>query len=200
MKHIFEEIQKKVNLKAAEQAYQRDEEGRVIINMSVKDDSGFLSTYSEGDAPIINSEVSDFIEHCTDAVRPNERLTLRIRSSCIDENEQVLYRQAIGEYYLQKYIANEREYKRNKILVALLMLFGVLVLAFQVFFDYTVGSSIWSEVIDIFAWVLVWEAVDIGVFESRSLKLKKQRYLSYMDMKILYASKEDEKSAQKEAV
>ena len=64
---------------------------------------------------------------------------------------------------------------------------GVAVLAFQLFFEYITRNLIWAEVIDIVAWVLLWEAVDIIAFGNRSLRVKCKRYLSYMSMKIEYA-------------
>lgn len=66
------------------------------------------------------------------------------------------------------------------------MILGVFVLAFAVFLDYKIGSVIWAEVIDIAAWVFLWEAVDIKFFKTRELKLKRQRYAAFMDMKIYY--------------
>lgn len=44
---------------------QRDSENRVIINMTVKDDSDFLSVFSFSDIPVISSEVAEFIENNT---------------------------------------------------------------------------------------------------------------------------------------
>ena len=164
--------------------YERDAENRVVINMTVKDDSNFLSVFSEGETPVISTEVAEFIEHSTHAVPPTELFTLRIRSSCIDDQEKSLYQKAIKEFYTQKYIANERELKRNLVIISLLSLMGILVLAFELFFEYKIGDAIWTEVIDIVAWVLLWESVDIGIFGNRSLKLKKKYYLSYLSMKV----------------
>lgn len=194
MKNVFSEAVKRIKEKEASFVRERDDEGRAIIHMLVQDDDNFLSEYSEGDTPVISGEVAEFIEHGAAAAKPDERLTLRIKSNCIDEREQSLYRRAIEEYYKQKYTANEREYRRNRIIVAVLTLAGVLALAFRIIFDYFVGSSIWSEVIDIFAWVLLWEAVDIGVFGNRTRKLDRLRYLSFIDMKIEYVAYEPEKA------
>ncbi len=48
--------------------------------------------------------------------------------------------------------------------------------------------------IDIIAWVLLWEAVDIGVFETRSLRLKRRRFLAYLAMKVEYMTSEARQS------
>ena len=167
--------------------FQRDDENRVIINMTVKDDSNFLSVFSQSDTPVINTEVAEFIENSTNSVLPKEQLTLRIHSDCIDDTEKAIYRDAIKEYYREKRIADSRELNRNNIIALLLTVAGVAVLAFQLFFEYITRNLIWAEVIDIVAWVLLWEAVDIIAFGNRSLRVKCKRYLSYMSMKIEYA-------------
>ena len=95
-------------------------------------------------------------------------------------------KESIKEYYSEKSIANARELKRNNIISLLLTLAGIFVLIVQLLFEYKLSSLIWAEVIDIVAWVFLWEAVDISAFGNRSLRLKNKRYLSYVSMKIEY--------------
>ena len=166
--------------------YKRDDGGRVIIQMNVKDDANFLSEFSESATPVISTEVAEFIENETNAVPPNEDFTLQVYNDCIDDREEKVYSTAIKEYYMQKYIANEREIKRNRFAVLLLGIAGILVLAAELIFDYRVGNALWSSVIDIVAWVLLWEAVDIGVLEARVTAIKRKRFLAYLSMKTEY--------------
>ncbi len=163
-------------------------DGRIILNMTVKNDEQFLSPYSSTSTPIISAEVAEFIEHAAEAALPDERLTLKVSSDCIDEQEKNTYKNAIAEYYKQKYVSNEREYKRNKFIVAVLAVLGVIFLAAEMVFTSLIDSFVWSAVIDIVAWVFLWEAVDIGFFENRKLKLKKLRYLAFIDMKVEYTA------------
>ncbi len=186
MKTKFKEAQREAERQIRERSHRRDAEGRVIIPMNVKSDDNFLSEFSENDTPIIASEVASFIESNTCAVHPNEELTLQIRSDCIDEEEQPLYSNAIREYYMQRYVANEREIKHNLGIVLFLGLVGVLVLAARIIYDHAFDNVIWGEVIDIVAWVLLWEATDIGLLETRDLRMQKKRCLSYLSMKIEY--------------
>ena len=61
-----------------------------------------------------------------------------------------------------------------------------MILSLALLLEYRVGSLIWAEVIDIAAWVFLWEAVDIGIFRNRELREKRLRYRSFMEMKIVY--------------
>ena len=86
------EIKREAKRQSSERKYKRDADGRVIINMTVKDDTDFLSVFSIGDTPVISSEVAEFLESSTHSVLPKEQLALRIHSNCIDDNEKEEYR------------------------------------------------------------------------------------------------------------
>lgn len=186
MNRKFRERKKEADRQMKARKYKRDDGGRVIIQMNVKDDANFLSEFSESATPVISTEVAEFIENETNAVPPNEDFTLQVYNDCIDDREEKVYSAAIKEYYMQKYIANEREIKRNRFAVLLLGIAGILVLAAELIFDYRVGNALWSSVIDIVAWVLLWEAVDIGVLEARVTAIKRKRFLAYLSMKTEY--------------
>ena len=154
------------------------------ISMTVNDDSSFLSEFSSNDTPVISRAVAEFIEDSTPSVRQDEVLTLKIKSSCIDNDEKKIYSNAIKEYYMERYIASKKEIKRNYMIAAALAIVGILVLALAIFVGY--HSTIWSEIIDIVAWVFVWEAVYIAFLETRKLKQNNRKYIAYLTMKIKY--------------
>lgn len=160
-----------------------DEEGRMLIEMNILNDSNFLSDYSVKDTPIINSEVAEFIQHATQSTKPTEKYTLRVQSSCIDERERTVYRQAIKEYYTEKYLATNEEIKRKRVIAFFLAIIGVVILLLAIFLEYR-NSVVWMRIVDITAWVFLWEAVDIWGLQCRELRLEKARCLAYIDMKI----------------
>lgn len=165
---------------------ERDENGRIIINMTVKNDDNFLSVFSSTETPTISSEVAEFLENRVENVLPGESLALHIHSNCIDSEEEEIYRKGISEYYLEKYASNCYSLKKNRFIVALLGVLGVLILAFAIYIGYRFEAPLWTEVIDIVAWVFIWEAVDIGVFQNRALRLNHLRYLNLSDMDVKF--------------
>ena len=180
------EIKCKAKAQSSQRKYMRDADGRVTINMTVKDDTDFLSVFSVGDTPVISSEVAEFLESSTHSIMPKEQLTLKIHSACIDDNEKEEYRRAIKEYYTERYITNNRELKRNAVIVLLLALAGVITLALAFFIEHQTANLFWTEVVDIIAWVFLWEAVDISAFKNRGLRLKRFRCLAFMALNIEY--------------
>ena len=81
---------------------ERDGDACVVINMTVKDDSNFLSVFSHNSDPVISSEVADFIENGADPFHHKEKIALRIYSNCIDQSEKKIYDSAIRNYYREK--------------------------------------------------------------------------------------------------
>ena len=151
--------------------------------MTVMDDTDFLSPFSVSKDPVISSDVAEFLENSADSIPPNEQLTLKIYGDCVDENERNIYGKAIKKYYSEKFDYNERELKKNKIIAWALGLVGIVALALIVVFE-TFLNSIWAEVVDIFAWVMLWESVDVSVFKMREKRLNKLRYKAFINMKI----------------
>lgn len=170
------------------------EEERTVIRMIVKNDDSFLSLFSASETPVISTEVADFIENSTVSIPPAAPLALHIYSNCIDEAEKREYGRAIYAYYAERYRANERERGRNRRIVLLLALVGILFLSIALFLDYS-NCFLWAEVMDVAAWVFLWEAVDIGAFRNRDLRLNRMRYRSYMTMSMTYYPLEEQKKA-----
>lgn len=156
------------------------------INMVVKDDNNFLSVFSETDTPVITNEVASFIETSANSIAPNKEIILKIKSDCIDDNEKVIYEKAIKEYYQEQSIAMSRELNKSNLIALFLMLAGIFVLALAFLLEYKATISFWAEIVDIVAWVFVWEAVDIFCFKTRALRTKIKQYLSFINMKIEY--------------
>ena len=185
-KQEIKQIKKSVNKAVSERKIQRDAEGRAVINMTVKNDDGFLAEYSEGNVPMISENVSDFLEHNAQSILPKESITLRIHSNSIDDTEKEEYKSAIKEYYTKRYISDKRELRRNTWIAIILAIAGIIALFAAIIVEMQTDSPIWTEVIDIIAWVLIWESVDITVFRNRELRVNCLRYISFISMKVEY--------------
>ena len=68
-------------------------------------------------------------------------------------------------------------------------LFGIAILALSLFLDNLPDNTIWSETVNIIAWVFIWEAVHIAAFQNKELRVKKHRFLSFLAMKIEFIKK-----------
>lgn len=73
MKKSLKATKKLIDLKLSERRCDKSGDKNVIIKMAVKDDTNFLSVFSESETPVISGEVADFIENKTMSVPPKEQ-------------------------------------------------------------------------------------------------------------------------------
>lgn len=181
----LKKLQKEVDQKVHQHRIQYDEEGRATIKIIVQNDDSFLSPYCN-DKSIISDEVADFLEYTCKPLRAKEQLAIQIYSNVIDENEKVIYQEAISNYYLSDYMENKLSLKRNVFISIIMAVIAVFALALMITLNAFEANEVFIEVIDIFGWVFMWEAVDIFFIERSILRLKKYRYLAFIDAKITF--------------
>lgn len=189
MSRAFREARQQAKQRSAEHRHRRDDYGRVIVDMTVNDDTNFLSVFSASNNPVISAEVAEFIEASTRSILPKDQITMRIHSSCIDDDEKEIYRSAIREYYLEQYSASRRTMQRSSISIVVLGVIGVLILALGVLLERSAVGIVLARVVEIAAWVLIWEAVHQCAFRRQELRVHKLRCLSFLSMNIEFTSR-----------
>lgn len=156
------------------------------INMTVNDDSNFLSPYAETGKPVISSEVAEFLENSANAFHPKEKITLVIHSGCIDENEKIVYEKAIRNHFSLQLNDVDRSMRRKTIIATWFSVVGILALAFMFLIGRLGINDLWVECVDIFAWVFLWEAVDQFFIERSGLMLRRKRLDNFINMEIIF--------------
>lgn len=139
-----------------------DEENRAILKMKVSDDSSFLSTYYF-DEPIISNEVKDYLLSYKVRLAWKKGVKIEIISNVIDETEQKVYDSAIRNAFFKELEIIKRKNKIAAILSFIMFLLGTTFLILLFILNNILGNSfgIWKEIIDIIAWVFIWESVDL---------------------------------------
>lgn len=156
------------------------------LNMSVTDDSDFLSPYAETGKPVISTEVADFLTTSANAYHPKSKLKINIRSDCINEEEKPVYKAAIRNYFSLQLEEVARDMRRKTAMSIWFTLVGIFGLAFMFLLGELGVNDIWVECVDIFAWVFLWEAVDQFFIERGGLLLKSRRMQNFIDAEINY--------------
>ena len=154
------------------------------LNLNITDDSDFLSPYSPSETPLVSSEVADFLENSARAFHPRAKVDLTITGRCIDESEKSVYGDAIRNYFSLKLAETERDIKRKGLMSLIFAIVGVVALVFMIIYESFVNNAVWTECVDIFAWVFLWEAVDQFFIERSGLLLKRKRFENFVNMSI----------------
>ena len=184
----LKEFKKETDARIKRQEIARDEENRAVLEMTVRDTSGFLSPYSHSAAETVSEEAAEFLRNSALGLNPSEELSLHVHSDCIDEHEQRVYPHAIRTYFERHYADTRREMRSNAIQSAIMLTVGLLALAVMILGEHLGWGQIWIECIDIFAWVFLWETVDLFFLTRTMLRRRARRYLAFMRIHIKFFS------------
>lgn len=156
------------------------------INMTVMDDSEFLSPYSPVAEPVISGDVAEFLENGANKFLPKQSIELNVYSNCIDDDEKAVYDKAIRNYFNLKLDGIKLALRRNLIVSVIFTIIGIVGLVAMVLINRFFDRAIWTEIVDIFAWVFVWEAVDQFFIERRKLQIELRKYQAFTEIKMNY--------------
>ncbi len=175
----LKEIKKELKNRGEKKERNRDNEGRIIVDFCVHSDDDFLSPYSLRENAELSVDVAEFIERSLDTAPVKEQVRLRVHSNVISEEEKVAYERAIHGYYEDRFASVRKEKRRLLVIAAIMALIGIFALSVMIGMEITGRrTAVVSEVIDIFAWVFLWEAVDLSCLEYAALRLKSWRYVA----------------------
>lgn len=175
-----------------------DEDGRAILKMKVSDDSSFLSPFYF-DKPILSNEAADYLLSHKMILLWRGGVHIKLISDAITEGEEPVYRQAIKGYFEESALRGKRTMRRNYVLSALLFLIGLLVFALMFILDHFLGDGLgmWSEVIDVIAWVFIWEAVDIAFIEKLENSYNVKMAHNLIDSRVSFEPLEGKKEGER---
>jgi hypothetical protein len=163
-----------------------DENGKRYIPVSVRVEESILSPFSPKGNPTISSEFAEFLDSQYTEMKANDQLHIDIECDTIDDEERVLYEGAIRSYYRAEEVKKTKEIIRNNFIALIMLIIGIVVIAVSVFF-YVFSHNIVGEIIDIVAWVFVWEAVDLFFFRSPILIRERLKCKHFIDAEITYS-------------
>ena len=163
-----------------------------IIDLAVKNDDDFLSPFSSVGKPVISQEVADFLENSASGSHPKAEIDLNIYGDCISDSERPVYEEAIKNYYSLRFTEAARTVTRKGFISLIFTIIGVITLSLMFVLSELGAGAVWTECVDIFAWVFLWEAVDQFFIERNGVLLKMKRYYAFMNSRITFISSPEE--------
>lgn len=105
-------------------------------------------------------------------------------------DEEIIYKEAIRNYYKLKLKDLLRTIKRKNTFGLIWIIIGIVTLSVMIVFTNLELSKVIIECIDIFAWVFIWEAVDTMFVQRGGTLLQIQRTENFITMNITFEKKE----------
>lgn len=186
MFRAFKELKQGMGARSERKNCLRDEAGRVVIEMTIHDNGSFFSPYSHGAEEVINDETAEFIRNSALGLPAKEQFSLQIHSDCIQEEKQSMYGNAICAYFRRHFLDCAREMRLNTIQSVVMCVIGLIALSIMILAENLGWANLWVECIDIFAWVFLWEAVDLFFLERAVIRRKARRFLAFEKMQVLF--------------
>lgn len=163
-----------------------------VINMYVADDGNFLSPFSAAGYHVISGETAEFLDHNYKRHLTDNDLRLIIASDVIDDGERIVYTNAIRNYYQTEFKETKRELHKNFIQSVVMTIVSAIVFAIAITLGTTTQTSdVILNMLDVFAWVFMWEAVDLFFLQRPVLKKKQRKNTEFINAEILFTSGSD---------
>ena len=153
-----------------------------IINININKTEDIISPYAENNKEVINSEFANFLDNSVKDVSPKHDLTLKISAANCDLDK---ISSAIKNYYFNEFMDSQRKLKHNLIFSICTLIIGLLSLALTFVLNTFNTPLIVGGAVDIFAWVFVWEAIDLFFFRRAELKYQQYRQINFINATII---------------
>lgn len=160
--------------------YDEDSNGRGIIDVGAENYDDIFSYYDLDGENVLDKEFDEFLETKADAIPLKQELALHFHVKNATENKRLEIDRTLKNHYKREVRALKRKLHRNA-MFTLYMLF-MFVLFFAIYIPLEIFEVHFSVVfvVDIVAWVFLWEAVDQWFLHRREIKhkmLKKFRFI-----------------------
>lgn len=149
---------------------QHDDTNEIIINIKADTEDQIFSSYNYDNKTSINSELANYLWDNAKLAKPYKKLKLQV--FCKEDIEKTEVSNAIKSHYRREYIEIKDELKKTSIFSLICIILGIITLGVLVSLHKVFDNYFLVSIIDIVAWVFIWEAVDAFFLQRTGLKHK----------------------------
>jgi hypothetical protein len=177
---------KDVRAKIKKDVFDIDEKGKPLVKINITDADSLLSVYNDDGLEIISGETAKFIENMTKPIPAKQEIHLQISCEKYTPDKEKKYKSAITNYYINEFAHRDMKLKRNTILSSVLLLSSIVAFMLFYFLSAITTPRIILDLLEIFAWVLAWEAVDQFFLQRYLIKFDQLKALQIIYAKISF--------------
>lgn len=140
-----------------------------VINVKIDGREQLYSSYSySGDK--LNGEFSEYVFEKAKSVPIKNDITIRLHTKCNVNPSEV--GQAIKGHYRSEYSESKKEHKRITLFSVIMTLLGIIALTALILINHFTDNLYITSIVEIAAWVFIWEAVDSYFLQRPVVKAK----------------------------
>ena len=147
-----------------------DEEDRAIINVGAENYDDIFSPYCYKGADTLSSSLVEYLEQKSGAVPLDYDLTIRFHVKDANEEKRKEIQAAVRENYQSDVRLFERRLKRTATFSLIFVLIGALITTLYLFFSNNIPTGV-AYVVDILAWLFIWEGIDAFFLDGRLVQI-----------------------------
>lgn len=131
---------------------------------------------------VLNNDIFDYLDPYFYLFRKLKKINIECvfpESFPKEEKEEVIKK--IKNHYVLDYEGNDKKIRNSRWMAFFSLIIGILLLALNITLSIFTDNQIANEVIDIFAWVFVWEACDLYTFSSLNYSVNKAKAFKFFN-------------------
>jgi hypothetical protein len=173
---------KKLKSARRQNVYELNEEGQAIINIGAENYDDIFSPYCYKGGDSLAFELVEYLEEKAESIPLDRDLVMRFHVKNANDAKREEVEQAVRANFRNDIVGLKRQMRRNDAFSLAFILIGLSLFFLYMFLPVTVPVII-RGLVDLFSWVMCWEALDAFFLDRRSLQL--ERFKKYR----LWASK-----------
>lgn len=143
---------------------------RAIINIGAENYDDIFSPYCYKGGDTLSSTLVDYLQQKSNAVPYDYDLTMRFHVKNATEEKRLDIENAIKENYVNEVRGLEERMHRTTVFSMWFILFGIILSSAYLFLMHF-ASTEFTYLIDLFAWVFLWEGTDAFFLDRRVMQL-----------------------------
>lgn len=170
IKNRIKELKAELKYKKRNNDFVIIDDERAIINVGAENYDDIFSPYCYKGGDTLSSTLVDYLQQKSNAVSYEYDLTLRFHVKNATEEKRQEIENAIKENYVNEARGIEERMHRTTIFSLLFLVLGLVFTALYLVLLHFVSTE-FTYLIDLFAWILLWEGTDAFFLDRRVLKL-----------------------------
>ena len=152
-----------------ENIYDAPQSDPSVIDVKITSKEQVYSKYSYS-VDKLNSEFSEYVFEKAKGVPIKHDITIKIHST--ENIDAIEIEQTLKKHYRTAYKEAKKEIKRISLISLVMTLLGILALTALILFNHFTNNLYIISIVEIAAWVFVWEAIDYFFLQRPVVKAK----------------------------
>lgn len=135
----------------------------------------------------LNEDIFNYLDSYFFILKKLKRFNIEVKfNSDVKKEEKEEIIKKIKTRYIIDFEGASKKISESRRKAFISLIIGIIFLALNITFTYLFNNEILKEVIDIFAWVFIWEACDLYTFSSLNYSLDKAKDVKFYEANYIY--------------